>query len=46
MTSLIYYQLLTVSDPTSPAWYVALTSIICVFAMWALPESMDREPDS
>jgi MFS family permease len=29
-------------NPTSPAWYVALTSIITVGAMWALPETRDR----
>ncbi|TCZ65574.1 MFS transporter [Roseicella aquatilis] len=29
-------------DPTSPAWYVTLTSIITAIAMWTLPESRDR----
>ena len=29
-------------DPTSPAWYVAVTSITTTAAMWALPESRGR----
>jgi MFS family permease len=29
-------------DPTSPAWYVALTSIVTVGAMLALPETRNR----
>ena len=29
-------------DPTAPAWYVTATSVICLVAMWALPESKGR----
>lgn len=29
-------------DPTSPAWYVTLTSIATIFAIWAMPESRGR----
>ncbi|MBK1658606.1 MFS transporter [Paracraurococcus ruber] len=29
-------------DPTSPAWYVTLTSLVTTAAMWTLPESRDR----
>ena len=33
-------------DPTSPAWYVTITSVITLAAMWVLPESRDRELDA
>ncbi|MDO9710835.1 MFS transporter [Paracraurococcus lichenis] len=29
-------------DPTSPAWYVTLTSLVTAVAMWTLPESRGR----
>ena len=29
-------------DPTSPAWYVTVTSIVTAIAMWTLPESRGR----
>ncbi|TDH63705.1 MFS transporter [Dankookia rubra] len=29
-------------NPTSPAWHVALTSLVTAIAMWTLPESRDR----
>lgn len=29
-------------NPTSPAWYVAATSLVTDIAMWTLPESRDR----
>lgn len=32
-------------DPVSPAWYVTLTSVITLAAMWVLPESRDRNLD-
>ena len=39
---IITYLIGVTGDPTSPAWYVTLTSVITAFAMWALPESRDR----
>jgi MFS family permease len=43
-TQLIVTWLIGVTkDPASPAWYVALTSVITLAAMWVMPESRDRE---
>lgn len=39
---IVTYLIGATGDPTAPGWYVTLTSIICVFAMWALPETYDR----
>jgi MFS family permease len=39
---IITYLISATGDPTSPAWYVTVTSLISVFAMWALPESRGR----
>lgn len=33
-------------NPVSPAWYVTLTSVITLAAMWVLPESRDRNLDA
>jgi len=33
------------ADPTSPAWYVTVTSLITLAAMWAMPESRGRRLD-
>jgi len=35
----ITYLIGATGDPTSPAWYVVLTSIITLGAMWVLPET-------
>jgi hypothetical protein len=35
------YMIVT-GDPTSPAWYVTLTSIVTAVAMWAIPETRHR----
>lgn len=40
---IITYLIGATGDPISPAWYVTLTSVITLFAMWALPESRSRE---
>jgi Sugar (and other) transporter len=39
---IITYLIGATGDPTSPAWYVTLTSVITAFTMWALPESRGR----
>ena len=39
---IVTYLIGATGDPASPAWYVALTSIISAFAIWALPESRGR----
>ncbi len=39
----ITYLIEVTGDASSPAWYVALTSIVAACAMWALPESRSRE---
>jgi len=38
----ISYLIGATGDPTSPAWYVTLTSIVTALAMWAIPETLDR----
>jgi MFS family permease len=38
----ITYLIAETGDPTSPAWYVTLTSLVTLAAMWALPESRGR----
>lgn len=40
---IVTYLIGATGDPTSPGWYVTLTSIITAIAMWALPESRGRE---
>jgi hypothetical protein len=30
-------------DPAAPGWYVTITSVICVFAILAMPESRHRK---
>lgn len=30
-------------NPTSPAWYVAVCSVVAAVAMWLMRESRDRE---
>jgi len=39
---IITYLIGVTGDPTSPAWYVIITSVITVCAMLALPESRGR----
>ncbi len=36
---LIAWLIGATGDPSAPAWYVVGTSILCAFAMWALPET-------
>jgi len=38
----ITYLIGATGDPTSPAWYVTLTSIVTAVAMWAIPETRRR----
>lgn len=38
----ITWLLKVTGDPTSPAWYVTVTSVITLAAMWVMPESRDR----
>lgn len=42
----ITWLLKVTGDPTSPAWYVTGTSLITLAAMWAMPESRDRDLDA
>jgi MFS family permease len=42
----ITWLLKATNDPTSPAWYVTITSIITLAAMWVMPESRDRDIDA
>lgn len=39
---IITWLLGVTGDPTSPAWYVTITSVITLAAMWVLPESRGR----
>lgn len=39
---IVTYLIGATGDPTSPGWYVTATSVITLFAMWALPESRGR----
>jgi MFS family permease len=39
---IVTYLIGATGDPTSPAWYVVLTSILTVLAIWTLPESRGR----
>ncbi len=39
----ITWLLKVTGDPVSPAWYVTVTSVITLAAMWAIPESRDRD---
>jgi MFS family permease len=39
----ITWLLKVTDDPTSPAWYVTVTSVITLAAMWVLPESRGRD---
>jgi hypothetical protein len=42
----ITWLLKVTGDATSPAWYVTITSIITLVAMWLTPESRDRDIDA
>src|SRR5476651_1093167 len=42
----ITWLLKVTGDPTSPAWYVTVTSVITLAAMWVMPESRDRNIES
>jgi MFS family permease len=42
----ITWLLKVTGDATSPAWYVTVTSIITLVAMWLTPESRDRDIDA
>ncbi len=39
----ITWLLKVTGDPASPAWYVTVTSVITLAAMWVMPESRDRD---
>jgi nitrate/nitrite transporter NarK len=39
---IITYLIAVTGDPTSPAWYVTITSLITAAAMLALPETRNR----
>jgi hypothetical protein len=41
----VTWLLKVTGDPTSPAWYVTVTSVVTLAAMWAMPESRDRNID-
>ena len=42
----ITWLLKVTGDPASPAWYVTVTSMITLAAMWVMPESRDRNIES
>lgn len=42
---IVTWLLRVTGDPASPAWYVTATSLITLAAMWAMPESRDRDLD-
>ncbi len=42
----ITWLLKVTGDPTSPAWYVTVTSVITLAAMWAMPETRTRNIDA
>jgi MFS family permease len=42
----ITWLLKVTEDPTSPAWYVTITSVITLGAMWMVPESRDVDIDA
>ena len=43
---IITWLLKVTGDPTSPAWYVTITSVVTLAAMWVIPESRDRNIES
>ena len=43
---IITWLLKVTGDPTSPAWYVTITSVVTLAAMWVMPESRDRNIES
>jgi MFS family permease len=43
---IITWLLKVTDDPTSPAWYVTLTGIITLAAMWVMPETRGRNIDA
>lgn len=40
---LITWLIAATGNPAAPAWYVTVTSVIAIVAMYALPESRDRQ---
>jgi MFS family permease len=42
----ITWLLKVTGDPTSPAWYVTVTSVITLAAMWVMPETRTRNIDA
>jgi MFS family permease len=40
---IITWLISATGDPTSPSWYVTITSLICAIAMYALPEGRDKK---
>lgn len=43
---IITWLISATGDPTSPSWYVTITSLIAAIAMYALPEGKDKKLES